>query len=118
MMASIGLRDPREWLPRWLGAMSLAERNRPAWSSGRQIRGPCDALVIPNYVAVNHAFAHGLPVITCHSEVHSPEIEYIEPEINGLVLRSLWELGAGPPRFPGSIELRRNLAAGALKSRE
>jgi glycosyltransferase involved in cell wall biosynthesis len=27
-----------------------------------------DAVVIPGYVglAVNHAFAHGLPVITCH----------------------------------------------------
>lgn len=28
MMAAIGLRDPRERMPRWMGAMSLAERNR------------------------------------------------------------------------------------------
>ena len=36
-----------------------------------------DALVIPGYVglAVNHAFAHGLPVVTCQSPMHSPEIE-------------------------------------------
>jgi asparagine synthase (glutamine-hydrolysing) len=27
-MAAIGLRDPRERMPRWMGAMSLAERNR------------------------------------------------------------------------------------------
>jgi len=28
MISSIGLRDPRERLPRWLGALSVAERNR------------------------------------------------------------------------------------------
>jgi asparagine synthase (glutamine-hydrolysing) len=28
LMAAIGLRDPRERMPRWMGAMSLAERNR------------------------------------------------------------------------------------------
>ena len=50
-----------------------------------------DAVVIPGYVglAVNHAFAHGLPVITCQSEIHSPEIEYIENDVNGLILHSL-----------------------------
>jgi glycosyltransferase involved in cell wall biosynthesis len=86
---------------------------------GRIFRA-CDALVIPGYVglAVNHAFAHGLPVITCHSGVHSPEVEYIEPEVNGLILRSIGELGAGLLRFAGSMALRQNLAAGALKSRE
>ena len=79
-----------------------------------------DAVVIPGYVglAVNHAFAHGLPVITCHSELHSPEIEYIEDQVNGLILPSLDELGSGLLRFAASSELRRDLAAGALRSRE
>ena len=79
-----------------------------------------DAVVIPGYVglAVNHAFAHGLPVITCRSEVHSPEIEYVEPDINGMILPSLEALGAGLQRFASSAELRQELAAGALRSRE
>ena len=79
-----------------------------------------DALVIPGYVglAVNHAFAHGRPVITCQSEVHSPEIEYVEPEINGMILPSLEGLGEGLRRFASSPGLRADLAAGALRSRE
>jgi glycosyltransferase involved in cell wall biosynthesis len=79
-----------------------------------------DAIVIPGYVglAVNHAFAHGLPVITCQSELHSPEIEYVEPGINGLILPSLDELAAGLLVFASSVELRRSLSAGALLSRE
>jgi glycosyltransferase involved in cell wall biosynthesis len=79
-----------------------------------------DAVVIPGYVglAVNHAFAHGLPVITCQSEVHSPEIEYIKPAVNGLILHSVQDLGGGLRQFASSSELRRRLAAGALSSRE
>jgi len=79
-----------------------------------------DAVVIPGYVglAVNHAFAHGLPVITCQSEIHSPEIEYIENDVNGLILHSLTDLGVGLLRFAASAELRRSLAAGALRSRD
>jgi glycosyltransferase involved in cell wall biosynthesis len=79
-----------------------------------------DAVVIPGYVglAVNHAFAHGLPVITCHSELHSPEIDYVEPGVNGLILRSLDELADGLLVFASSVELRRSLSAGALLSRE
>jgi glycosyltransferase involved in cell wall biosynthesis len=79
-----------------------------------------DAVVIPGYVglAVNHAFAHGLPVITCQSELHSPEIDYVEPGINGLILGSLEELDAGLLLFASSVELRRSLSAGALLSRE
>ena len=79
-----------------------------------------DAVVIPGYVglAVNHAFAHGLPVITCHSETHSPEIEYIQDGLNGLIMPSLQELGSGLLHFATSGELRRSLAAGALRSRD
>jgi len=79
-----------------------------------------DALVIPGYVglAVNHAFAHGLPVITCHSPVHSPEIDYVRPDGNGLILPSLETLAHGIRRFAESAELRARLAAGALEMRE
>jgi glycosyltransferase involved in cell wall biosynthesis len=79
-----------------------------------------DAVVIPGYVglAVNHALAHGLPVITCQSDIHSPEIEYIEDGSNGLILPSLQDLGSGLLRFASSSELRARLRAGALHSRE
>jgi glycosyltransferase involved in cell wall biosynthesis len=46
------------------------------------------ALVIPGKVglAVNHAIAHGLPTITRESDLHAPEVEYIEHGRNGLVV--------------------------------
>jgi glycosyltransferase involved in cell wall biosynthesis len=46
------------------------------------------AVVMPGKVglAVNHAFAHGLPVITRDSNLHAPEVEYIQHEVNGLIL--------------------------------
>jgi glycosyltransferase involved in cell wall biosynthesis len=52
------------------------------------------AMVIPGKVglAVNHAFAHGVPVITrCH-HLHAPEVEYIEPGQNGLVIPGDFEV--------------------------
>jgi glycosyltransferase involved in cell wall biosynthesis len=79
-----------------------------------------DALVIPGYVglAVNHAFAHGLPVITCHSPTHSPEIDYVRPGDNGLVVPSLDGLAEGIRHFAESAELRARMSAGALQTRE
>lgn len=46
------------------------------------------AMVIPGKVglAVNHALAHGLPVITRESKLHAPEVEYIESGTNGLII--------------------------------
>ena len=113
--AESGLRDlarGETWC-RFLGQVQESD------ALGRIFRAS-DAVVIPGYVglAVNHAFAHGLPVITCHSELHSPEIEYVEPGVNGLILRSLEELAAGLLVFASSVELRRSLSAGALLSRE
>jgi glycosyltransferase involved in cell wall biosynthesis len=79
-----------------------------------------DALVIPGYVglAVNHAFAHGVPVITCQSDVHSPEIDYVVHDQNGLIVASLEDLGEGIRGFAQSPDLRTRLAAGALATRE
>jgi glycosyltransferase involved in cell wall biosynthesis len=79
-----------------------------------------DALVIPGLVglAVNHAFAHGVPVITCTSEIHSPEFDYIVDGENGLVLVGDAGLSDGLRRFAQAPELRAHLVAGALATRE
>jgi glycosyltransferase involved in cell wall biosynthesis len=79
------------------------------------------ALVIPGAagLAVNHAFAHGLPVITQASPLHGPEFEYVESGRNGLIAapgaEALFEQVAA---FVASPAQRRALAAGALSSRE
>jgi glycosyltransferase involved in cell wall biosynthesis len=46
------------------------------------------ATVIPGYVglAVTHSFAHGVPVITRLNQMHSPEVEYLAHDVNGLML--------------------------------
>jgi glycosyltransferase involved in cell wall biosynthesis len=46
------------------------------------------AVVIPGYVglAVTHGFAHGVPMLTREGQLHSPEVEYIEHSVNGLIL--------------------------------
>ncbi|TMQ13625.1 MAG: glycosyltransferase family 4 protein [Deltaproteobacteria bacterium] len=46
-----------------------------------------DAFLIPGLVglAIVDAFAVGLPVFTTDIPIHSPEIEYLEPGINGLM---------------------------------
>lgn len=79
------------------------------------------ALVIPGYVglAVNHAFAQGLPVITRAHELHSPEIEYVEHGRNGLIVPGgfdafVAELG----RLVDDPAALDALAAGALATRE
>jgi len=79
-----------------------------------------DALVIPGYVglAVNRAFAHGLPVITMRSDWHSPEIDYVEDGVNGLILASGDGFVAGLARFAADPALRQRLAQGAVATRE
>jgi glycosyltransferase involved in cell wall biosynthesis len=78
------------------------------------------AMVIPGKVglAVNHAFAHGVPVITRRHHLHAPEVEYIEPGQNGLVI---------PGDFDGFVQTVVDclngghhipMSAAALKARE
>jgi glycosyltransferase involved in cell wall biosynthesis len=79
------------------------------------------AVVIGGLVGlvVNHAFAHGRPVITRESDGQSPELEYIIDGENGMIV-------AGDPgaftaalaRFADSSAEQQRLAAGALRSRE
>ncbi|HEY5209235.1 MAG TPA: glycosyltransferase family 4 protein [Stellaceae bacterium] len=79
-----------------------------------------DALVIPGYVglAVNRGFAHGMPLITIQSDLHSPEIDYVEADRNGLILAPDDGLRAGLGRFARDAGLRDRLAQGALATRD
>ncbi|MFZ5790039.1 MAG: glycosyltransferase family 4 protein [Pseudomonadota bacterium] len=79
------------------------------------------AMVIPGFVglAVNHAFAQGLPVITRDHALHSPEIEYLQDGENGLIVPGDLDAFAGAlADFADSPDLQARLAAGALGSRE
>jgi len=79
------------------------------------------AVVIPGKVglAVNHAFAHGVPVLTRQSRLHAPEVEYIEPGVSGLVVEGDFERFVEAVReIVESPERRSALAAGALRGRE
>lgn len=78
------------------------------------------AVVIPGAVglAVNHAFAHGVPVVTQRSRLHGPEYEYLEPGRNSIVASGNAEDFVGAvSELVDSPELRRTLAAGAFESR-
>jgi glycosyltransferase involved in cell wall biosynthesis len=79
-----------------------------------------DALVIPGYVglAVNRGFAHGMPIITMASDLHSPEIDYVEDGANGLILAPGDGFVAGLRRFALDEALRQRLARGALATRD
>jgi glycosyltransferase involved in cell wall biosynthesis len=79
------------------------------------------AMVIPGFVglAVNHACAQGLPVITRDHALHSPEIEYLRNGENGLIVPGDMEDFAHVlARFVDAPEVQQRLAAGALRSRE
>jgi glycosyltransferase involved in cell wall biosynthesis len=87
---------------------------------GRYLR-VASAMAIPGKVglAVNHAFAHGVPVITRVSPLHAPEFEYLEPERNSIVADGGHDaFVAAIAEFVDSEEQRARLAAGALESRE
>jgi glycosyltransferase involved in cell wall biosynthesis len=77
------------------------------------------AVVIPGAVglAINHAFAHGVPLITRPSALHGPEIEYLEDGVNGrLVEGGLDAFARGIAEVVGSPGRRAELASGALRS--
>jgi glycosyltransferase involved in cell wall biosynthesis len=79
------------------------------------------AMVIPGFVdlAVNHAFAQGLPVITRDHALYSPGIEYLRNGENGLIVPGdMKDFAHVLAHFVDTPELQRRLAAGALKSRD
>ncbi len=78
-------------------------------------------IVIPGFVglAVNHAFAQGRPVITRTNDLHSPEIEYMVPGTNGLIVEGDFEtFVAAIETFAADPAEQQRLAAGALASRD
>ena len=79
------------------------------------------AVVIGGLVGlvVNHAFAHGRPVITRESDGQSPELEYITDGENGMIVAGdVDAFTKGLARFVDSPDEQARLAAGALRARE
>jgi glycosyltransferase involved in cell wall biosynthesis len=79
------------------------------------------AVVIPGAVglAANHAFAQGVPLITKKGRFHGPEVEYLEPGVNGLIVDGNTAALAGAlAQLCDSPGVQRQLAEGALRSRE
>jgi len=70
------------------------------------------AVVVPGSVGlvVNHAFAHGVPIVTSADALHGPEIEYVQHGRNGLVVD---DVAAALGELIDSPGKREHLAAGA-----
>ena len=76
-------------------------------------------VVIPGKVglAVNHAFAHGVPVITRQHSFHAPEVEYLEHGKNGLIVDGDFnDLVQATANFLNSSDIQRKFAEGARMS--
>jgi len=77
------------------------------------------AVVIPGFLglAVTHAFAHGIPMLTRASDWHSPEIDYLKDGTNGLILPAAPDLFfQALDDFVGNPELQQRLAKGAIET--
>lgn len=85
-----------------------------------EIMRASDAIVVPDYIglAINHGFAHGLPVITMRSAIHGPEIDYLESEYNGVIADGVDGLRGELRRFATHPDLRAEVSKGALASRQ
>lgn len=79
------------------------------------------AVVIPGYLglAINHAFAHGRPVITQDHDYHSPEIDYLSNKVDGLLLsRDDDVFCAELADFLRDPDLQQRLSENARETRE
>jgi glycosyltransferase involved in cell wall biosynthesis len=79
------------------------------------------AVVIPGYLglAINHAFAHGRPIVTRKHEFHSPEIEYLtEGEDSLLIPGDEAAFHQGLKTFLALPQEQARLAANAMHQRE
>jgi glycosyltransferase involved in cell wall biosynthesis len=79
------------------------------------------ALVIPGKVglAVNHAFAHGLPVITRDHPFHAPEVEYISPGESGLIIPGDFsQFAREAAEFLNSPQSQKRMREAAFRSAE
>ncbi len=66
----------------------------PAWADSAPYLFAADLMLMPGYLglAVNHAFAFGLPVVSQATpdpaiRFHSPEVAFLQPGQNGLLAR-------------------------------
>lgn len=87
---------------------------------GRYLR-VASAVAMPGKVGltVNHAFAHGVPVLTRASPLHAPEFEYLEPGRNSIVVDGDHNaFVAAIAEFVDSPRQQAMLATGALESRQ
>jgi glycosyltransferase involved in cell wall biosynthesis len=98
---------------RFLGAMQDQE------AAARYMRVASAVVIAGNVgIGVPHAFAHGVPVVTRDALRHSPEVDYIQSGVNGLLVpgglddfaRAIADLVSSPARL-------RALADGALRTR-
>ncbi|CTQ55892.1 putative glycosyl transferase [Roseibium album] len=81
----------------------------------------CAAVVIPGFLglAINHAFAHGRPVITQKHDFHSPEIDYLTDKTDGLLLSAKDDVFCEElAEYVRDEARQKTLAANALKTRE
>ena len=70
-------------------------------------------------LVANHSLAHGRPVITRALDTHSPELEYIEHDRNGLIVPGdLDDFAAALARFADDEDWQARLANGALATRD
>jgi len=70
-------------------------------------------------LVANHALAHGVPVITRALDTHSPELEYIEHEQNGLIVPGdLDDFTVTLARYADDVAWQARLAEGAIASRD
>ncbi len=70
-------------------------------------------------LVTNHSLAHGRPIITRALDTHSPELEYIEHDRNGLVVPGdLDDFAAALACFADDEEWQARLAKGALATRD
>jgi glycosyltransferase involved in cell wall biosynthesis len=70
-------------------------------------------------LVANHALAHGRPVVTRELDTHSPELEYIEHDHNGLIVSGDMDAFAATlARFADQAEWQTRLAQGALATRD
>jgi len=79
------------------------------------------AVVIPGKVglAVNHAFAHGLPVITRQHEYHAPEVEYIISGENGIIINGDFRsFVQATVAYLNSLDTQKRMSQAALRTAE
>ena len=70
-------------------------------------------------LVANHALAHSRPVIARELDTHSPELEYIEHERNGLIVAGdLDEFARTLARFADDPDWQARLAQGARATRD